>query len=250
MTSKSLRTLHMKCVMRREISSQDTWVVLCFLPATGEVADLFLIFFFFINPRSGHRPLQSWDRIAESSWQAWEVIASCFKVALWGACVSSAGPRLLSPIKLDVRGWRIVRKYEPMTSKEARLCFPSLQRRSLHTVDWHWCVGLSAQDIMALNLLFRKKKKEVVKWNRITVKLTWAMCTVGWRWCLRRSLAAAREKIHKSRNLVVKKQCFWGTLDLCVSISKNKQSMMAKTWQTREVKNDVNDVNKLHQCST
>lgn len=131
---------------------------------------------------------------------------------------------------------RIVRKYEPMTSREAWLCFLSLQHCSLQNVDWHWCVGLSAQDIVALKPLFTLKK--IKKWNRIT-HLSCVRCGLE----MRSSVVShcSQRRIHKSRIFQCGKKTtvFWSTLKLYVSISKNKhitESMMGETDKPERLK--------------
>lgn len=87
----------------------------------------------------------------------------------------------------------------------------------------------------AKSLVYKKKGKKLYK---ITVILTWAMSTVGWRWCLWWSLTAAREKCIRADFWSQKKAnaVFSDTLDLQDSISKNKHIKTYHRKQTREVK--------------
>lgn len=147
---------------------------------------------------------------------------------LWGACVSSPGSILLSPIKLEIRG-KILREYEPMTEHRGSTSF-SLPPAVLTADCWltpasglvcTWQYGTKS-------LVYRRTQKKHAE------ELTWAMCTVGWRWGLRWSLAAAREEHIKTRCLSTQNQttAFWCLLNLFVSISKNKhytESMMGET---------------------
>lgn len=120
-----------------------------------------------------------------------------------------------------------------MTSKEAWLCFSSLQCCSLQTADWHWCVGLSTHDIMAF-ISTKKKKTPEIPHNRRDTNLNYEHCGLemmssGVSRCSQREIYLTRVCVTEINS----------TLGLQLDISKDKQVKIKNDgadWQTRKVK--------------